>query len=369
MAGVATSPTAASTEAIRRALATWFHEAARPMPWRDKPTPYRVWLSEVMLQQTRVETVRPYFDRFLDALPDVASLAAAGEQEVLGLWAGLGYYRRCRALQQAARVVMQAHGGQLPSDAETLATLPGVGRYTAGAIASIAFDEPTAAVDGNVMRVLSRVLALEEPIDRGPGQRLLWETAEALVDPTDPSTHNQALIELGALLCRPRTPVCGRCPLEPWCAGAASGEPTRWPRKRPRKAPIPAWAVSGLIHDDAGRLLLARRPAGGLLGGLWELPGSEVDPGSSRRAQLATALTERVGLEAEVGAHLATVEHVFTHRRLTLEVFAIPTWSGRPRLLGGYEELRFLDREELGEVPLSRLSTKVLSAVGYGADG
>ncbi len=354
---------------FREQLAAWYHTRRRRLPWREEPTPYRVWVSEIMLQQTQVATVIPYFERFVAAFPDVASLAAADEQDVLGLWAGLGYYRRCRHLHRAAREVVDRFGGELPRTARELLKLPGVGRYTAGAIASIAFGDNAPALDGNVVRVLARVLALELPVDGAAGQRVLWDTAAALVDPADPSSHNQAMIELGALVCAPRTPGCPTCPVREGCIAGSRGDAVRFPHKRPRRRPTVALAVAGLLRDPGGRLLLARRPDGALLGGLWELPGGEIAPRSSRKQELARWLSERARMRVTVGPHLASVEHTFSHRLLTTEVYAVrgagvpvgpPQW---------YTDVRWTEPSEVGRLPLSRLTTKVLAAVGYDPPG
>ena len=357
-------------EAFRAQLAAWYHTRRRQLPWREDPTPYRVWVSEIMLQQTQVATVIPYFERFVAAFPDVASLARADEQDVLGLWAGLGYYRRCRHLHAAARDMVERFDARVPDVLSDLLSLPGVGRYTAGAIASIAFDQVTPVLDGNVARVLSRLLALETAVDAAPGQRALWSAAAALVDPADPSSHNQAMMELGALVCSPRTPGCGACPVRSCCVAAAADEPERFPLKKPRRKPAIALAVAGLVRDVEGRVLLARRPDDVLLGGLWELPGGEIAPAASRKRELARWLAERAGLAADVGPHLASIEHVFTHRHLTVEVFAASRVAAEPRVaIAWYTDSRWLSPAELASVPLSRLTRKVLDAVGYDAAG
>ncbi len=353
---------------VRDHLAAWYHTRRRRLPWRELPTPYRVWVSEVMLQQTQVATVIPYFERFVAALPTVQDLAAAPEEEVLGLWAGLGYYRRCRHLHAAARQVVAEHAGELPSTASELLSLPGVGRYTAGAIASIAFGRAEPLLDGNVIRVLSRLVALEQPVDVAAGRRTLWTLAGELLDSEDPSSHNQALMELGALVCAPRSPSCQLCPVQSCCAGQAAGAPERFPLKKgPRRRPKPALAVAGLVRDRAGRLLMTRRPPDVLLGGLWELPGGDLDVRAGRRAGLAEHLNTRLGLEGEVGPHLASVEHVFTHRHLTLEVYAVSAVGGASGAdtMSWYTDARWLEEDGFAAIPLSRLTEKVLTALGY----
>ena len=360
----ATVPRMLDAPSIRDHLAAWYHTRRRRLPWREDPSPYRVWVSEIMLQQTRVATVLPYFERFVAAFPDVRALAAADEADVLSLWAGLGYYQRCRRLHAAAQAVVAAHGGEVPSSVEALRALPGIGRYTAGAIASIAFGRVEPLLDGNVARVLARLLALEEAVDGAAGTRALWAAATELVCPRDPSSHNQALMELGALICSPKTPECVACPVAGQCAARVAGAAERYPIKRPRRRPTPALAVAGLVCDQAGRVLLARRPEGVLLGGLWELPGGDLELRAGQRDGLRTLLEERVGLQASVGRHLGRVEHVFTHRHLTLEVFHVDAWAGQLRA-GWYPDLRWLPGEALRSVPLSRLTEKVLATLGY----
>lgn len=360
-----TSQPALDPAEVRLRLAAWYHTRSRRLPWRDDPTPYRVWVSEIMLQQTQVATVLPYFERFIAALPDVRSLASADESTVMGLWAGLGYYRRARFMHRAARQLVAEHEGALPNTVAGLRALPGIGAYTAAAIASVAFGLPAAVVDGNVIRVLSRFSAQAQPVDTAAGLGALQALADALLDPADPSSHNQAMMELGALVCSPRNPDCPACPIRYACAAFASGPPERYPRKSPRTPPKPVRAACGVVTDVAGRLLMAKRPPEVLLGGLWELPGGELDLAASPERALQVHLHDRLGLDAEIGPKLATVEHVFSHRRLTLEIYAVPAARGTlaPRW---YDDCAYLDRAARALAPRSRLADKVLEAVGHG---
>lgn len=356
------------------ALRGWYFTHRRRLPWREEPTPYRVWVSEIMLQQTQVATVIPYFDRFLEAFPDVHALAAAPEDAVLARWSGLGYYRRARHLHAAAKEVVARFGGALPGTVAELLTLPGVGRYTAGAIASIAFLARAPLLDGNVARVLSRVFCVAEAADSSAGQKRLWALAEALV-PADASTHNQALMELGALVCSPRSPDCRRCPLADRCAARAAGRPEDYPRSDKKVAVKDVYAVAALVRRHAGsaEVLLAKRPRDVLLGGLWELPGVELtSPRAGRKTALSAALGERAGLDARIGERVATVEHQFTHRRLSLEIFTatVPrpdAAAAAPAARAFYERLAWASPDEAdgeaSETPLSTLTRKVFRAV------
>ena len=358
-------PVLTSIPGIRSRLHDWYMAHARVLPWRSEPTPYRVWMSEIMLQQTRVDTVIPYFERFQEAYPTVEDLAGAPEDEVLSHWAGLGYYRRARALHAAARMVVERGG--FPSTVEGLLALPGVGRYTAGAIASIAYDVAAPILDGNVARVLSRLLAFEEVVDKPVGQRHLWATADLLVDPGDPSAHNQGLMELGALICSPRSPGCDECPLRVDCQARALGQVERYPIKTPRKKPVKVRAVAGLFLDPDRGVLLARRPEEGLLGGLWEVPGGDWPERVSASSALKSAWSDRLGVQVEIGGLLGEVDHIFTHRKLRLIVHEIEGAQGEPTAKG-YPEIRWVDREAIIRMPLSRLTQKVLATVGWGHD-
>jgi len=342
---------------LQSALLDWYQEHRRDLPWRRDTTPYRVWLSEIMCQQTRVDTVIPYFEGFLARWPTVHDLAAAPVEDVLSAWAGLGYYSRARNLHRAAQAVASAGG--FPDSVRGLRALPGVGPYTAGAIASIAFGRDAAVVDGNVERVLTRLAALGLDPRTTPGRRAVWAHAESLIVAGRASTWNQALMELGALVCSPRTPDCEACPVISNCAGHATGEPTRFPNKARRKAPVRVTAACGAWVRD-GRVLMGRRPADGLLGGLWELPG--VDGEGTAEERVTRAFADRCGIAVHRVLPRATVVHVFTHRHLTLDVCAVEA-RGEPRA-SWYTELAWLDAETREREALSTLARKTLAALG-----
>jgi A/G-specific adenine glycosylase len=343
---------------VRRALLSWYRKSRRDLPWRRTRDPYRIWVSETMLQQTRVETVLRYYPRFLARFPDLHSLATADPDDVLGEWAGLGYYGRARNLQTAARQVIAEWGGEMPDDVEGLCSLKGVGRYTAGAVASIAFDRPAPVVDGNVARVLARLLAVREEVQSPPVMRRLWEEAGALARAKSPGDLNQALMELGAMVCTPRAPLCEVCPLKARCLARESGDPEAIPVKRPRRKPTRLEAAAAFV-ERRGRALAVRRPPRGLLGGLWELPGGELSAGENPEEGVARLLRERVGLTLRETERIGTVEHAFTHRVLHLHLYRARGAGGRVRL-GGFDAHRWLPPALLAELPQSALMRKAL---------
>jgi A/G-specific adenine glycosylase len=345
--------------ALRARLLRWYAKSRRELPWRATRDPYAIWISEAMLQQTRVETVIPYYERFLDRFPDVQALASAPLDDVLGEWAGLGYYSRARNLQAAAVAIVERFGGSLPSSVDELLTLPGVGRYTAGAVASIAFDKPEPVLDGNVIRVLARLLDLREDVAKPAVRERLWSEAAALARGSEPGDLNQALMELGATLCTPRAPRCDACPLRGDCAGLTGGDPEALPRKAPKSKPLAVRAVAARI-ERRGRALLVQRPARGLLAGLWELPGGELACGESPEQALRRALRERVGLDFESARAVGSVDHVFTHRRLELLLFDCGEAQGRLRL-ADHPSHRWVPRSELLGLPHSALHAKAVA--------
>jgi len=331
-------------------MLAWYARAQRDLPWRRTSDPYRIWLSETMLQQTRVETVIPYYERFVAAFPDVRALAAADEEDVLRLWAGLGYYARARNLHRAAETIVREHGGQLPSDADALAALPGVGRYTVGALRSIAFKQSAAIVDGNVRRVLSRLFAAADLPDADA-----WRLAGELVPARRPDQFNQALMELGATVCTPRKPACLVCPIAKVCAARASGRPEDFPATKGKAKPRAVFALGGVLARR-GRVLLLRRPSHGLLGGLWEIPNVP----DATAAALVEQIRERSGIRVAPSSSLGAIRHRFTHLDLTLEVLALEDLGGRlaSRLA---PDARFCGTHDLAALPLSRLMKKALA--------
>jgi A/G-specific adenine glycosylase len=319
-----------------------------------------------MLQQTRAETVIPYFARFLARFPTLASLAAAPIDEVLALWSGLGYYARARNLHAAARLVVKRHAGRIPVDEAALLALPGVGRYTAGAIRSIAFGERAPVLDGNVTRVLSRLFAMPGDPQEPRVSRKLWDLARALVSRGPPGEVNQGLMELGATVCTPGVPDCHQCPLRLHCAAHARGEVERFPEPRARRKVPEVEIVAALILRGPGeRVLLARRPPHGLWGGLWDLPGGERAPGEEPATALRRALREQFGLPVQVGERLALLHHLLTHRKMVLRVYRSTLERGVRR--SGSQRAscwHWYTPAEIARLPLSRLTARALCAAG-----
>jgi A/G-specific adenine glycosylase len=305
--------------AIRRRLPPWFRRMRRDLPWRRTKDPYAVWLSEVMLQQTQVAAVIPYFNRFLDAFPTIESLARGDESEVLRLWEGLGYYRRARQLLAAARMIVEQHEGRFPRLMEDLRRLPGIGRYTAGAILSIAFGQPQPILEGNTIRVWSRLLAHPLDVSQPSGQAPLWSAAEAILPRRGSGTVNQALMELGATICLPRAPHCGSCPLRGLCSAEALGTPEAFPIKKPSR-PATDVTEAAIAVWRQGRILLVRSSGRGRWEGLWDFPRFAMsDENAAGSEQELASKTKRLsGVEVEVAGPLATMRHGVTRFRITL---------------------------------------------------
>lgn len=323
-------------------LLAWYDRAAADLPWRTPPgtiiadpaRAYPVWLSEIMLQQTQVETVKPYFLRFMAAYPTVEALAAAPLDDVLKLWEGLGYYSRARNLRRAAQRVAAEYGGQFPQSVEGLQALPGIGRYTAGAIASIAFDAPAPVLDGNVIRVFARATDLMDDVTAAGTRAALWKLAEDWLPETRAGDYNQALMELGRTICTPRNPHCTDCPIAGHCLAYARGTQDARPVRRARAVTPHHDVTAGMIWNESGELLIAQRPLEGLLGGLWEFPGGKAEPGETLEDCLRRELTEELAIEVEVGELFCVVRHAFTHFRITLHAFTCRHTRGEPQLLG-----------------------------------
>ena len=354
--------------AFRERLLSWYHTHKRALPWREDRDPYRVWISETMLQQTRVDQALPYFERFMAAFPDVQTLARASLDQVLKCWEGMGYYARARNMHRAAQQIVEGFGGEIPSSMEHLASLPGIGPYTAAAVLSIAYDRDVAVLDGNVTRVLCRLFAIREEPTRSAVKKRLRELAHALLPQGKAAAFNQAMMELGALVCTPKSLQCASCPVQTFCQAHRSGDPEALPAKSPRKIK-PHYDVSaGIIWRD-GRILIAQRKPEGLLGGLWEFPGGKQEPGETLEGCLKREVREELDLEIEVERPFMRVKHAYSHFRITLHTFHCRYVRGDPRALG-CADWRWVCPEELPVYAFPRADQKVLQAlVGEESDG
>lgn len=345
------SSVAPNVARLRRRLRAWFHRCRRDLPWRHDRDPYRIWISEVMLQQTQVATVIPYFRRFLTAFPTLVHLAAADEQDVLRQWAGLGYYRRARDLHRAARRLVAEHGGQMPPDPAVWRELPGVGRYILGAVLSQAFDLRFPIVEANSQRVLSRLFGKTDDPRGGPMRRWLWEAAAAILPEKGVGDFNQALMELGALVCTPTTPRCGECPLAADCVANRLGLQEAMPPKvaAPKTVEVQEAAV---VVCRGATVLLVQRPENGRWAGMWEFPHGELQAGESHEAAADRLLPAMTGLHAERGPELLTVRHGVTRFRITMVCFEAAHRGGRFRS-AFYPQARWVPPAEVATFPIS----------------
>jgi A/G-specific adenine glycosylase len=342
-------------------LLHWYRLNKRTLPWRDRQPadPYAVWVSEIMLQQTRVEAVIPYFEKWMKLFPTVRALAAASEQDVLNAWEGLGYYSRARNLHTAARIVAEKYNGKLPRDLDQLGSLPGIGRYTLGAIASIAFGLDIPALDGNIKRVYARVFDISEPVDTPQGEKLLWVLAEKQLPKGDAGDYNQALMDLDATICIPKTPRCLVCPLMKPCQARQNGTQNLRPVKSPKKAVLHHIHAAGVVLRDDGSVLLARRPSEGLLGGMWEFPNGRVT--GNPLAGLAEALKTGYNLRLRKSRRrirdrepLAIVHHGYTHFTVSVHVYPCEL-SSAPK----GEPLKWVPLKDLGEYPMGKIDRQI----------
>jgi A/G-specific adenine glycosylase len=348
------------TALCRGPLLRWFVRHRRDLPWRRRRTPYRVWVSELLLQQTRTDQALPYFYRFMKRYPTIRHLASASRQDVLKAWEGLGYYRRARYLHEAARIIVKQRNGQWPETAREWRRLPGVGPYTAAAIASVVFGEDVAVLDGNVERVAARLLAFRAPVRSTAARRALEDALNALLPKGRAGLFNEALMELGAICCTPRKPRCGECPLASACRALRAGEPERFPIKPSRK-PRPHKAVgAGLIVRRDGRLLIARRKDSSMLGGLWEFPGGKREPGESMPDCIVRELREELGIETMIGPRFTVVRHEYSHFTIELHAHWGRIRRGRPRAIhcAGFRWVRLGD---LRKYPFSAADLSIVT--------
>ncbi|MBX3415373.1 MAG: A/G-specific adenine glycosylase [Pirellulales bacterium] len=354
---------------LRRRLLAWFERHARDLPWRRTRDPYRVWVSEIMLQQTQVATVANYFPRFIEAFPTIASLAAAPESQVLRLWEGLGYYRRARQLHRAAGVVLTEHGGRFPQDAEVVRRLPGIGRYTAGAILSIAFDARQPILEANTLRVASRLLGYRGDPRGTAGQKVLWQAAEDWLPDQRTGAFNQAFMELGSLVCKIRAPQCDACPVAALCVARQAGLVAEIPPPATRPE-VEEVTEAAIVVRRGGRVLLCRRDASGRWAGMWDFPrvALQKKTAADRVCEITAYLRRATGLEVALGTTLATLRHGVTRYRITLECLTAEALSGRARPGPGCDKLAWVYPSQLGEYPLHVTGRKLARLLARTSD-
>ena len=339
-------------------LLDWFDKNKRTMPWRQTSDPYKIWISEIMLQQTQVNTVIPYYERFLDRFPDVEQLADASQQTVLKMWEGLGYYSRARNMHKAAQEVVADFSSVFPDSYDELLQLKGIGPYTAAAVSSIAFQRQQAVVDGNVIRVLSRYYGIKDDVRRSKVKSDIQTIADSLIPKDRPGDFNQAVMELGATICTPKNPVCDSCPLSIDCVAYKTAETEIIPYKSPRKK-IPHHHIGvGLIKDNNGKLLIALRPDDAMLGGLWEFPGGKKEKGENINKTVERELNEELGVTVAVGDKFMDLKHAYSHFKITLHAYWCTIESGTPRPKSS-TKLKWVTLEEIDEYPFPK-ANKVL---------
>ena len=340
----------ATRGAIRRRLAAWYENARRDLPWRQTRDPYAIWVSEVMLQQTQVKTVLPYYTAFMRRFPDITALARARRQTLLKAWEGLGYYSRARNLHRSAQMVAHEMQGRLPVTWDALRRLPGIGDYIAAAVLSIAHDAPYAVVDGNVKRVLARLFRLEQPVNQASGHQIFQNLADQILERKQPGNHNQAMMELGALICTPRRPDCPNCPVSGICKVHLAGLEDQFP-KRVQKGALPQrhWVAAAIMKN--GRLLLTRRPDNGLLGGLWEFPSAEIGPGDDGAEACARQIGGMLNLKVTAVRIVATIGHTYTHFKLRMTLY-LCSWRSGVVHLNGPAAYKWMRPAEIDTMPL-----------------
>jgi len=343
---------------FHKLLIYWYLENQRALPWRETDDPFRIWVSEVMLQQTQVNTVLSYYRKFLDAFPTVSHLSKAHLQDVLKMWEGMGYYARARNLHRAAGIVQKKYNGIIPNSWKTFRNLPGVGDYIAAAVLSIAYALPYPVVDGNVKRVLARLLRVDVPVNRSNSAKIFKEAAGNLLDSKKPGTFNQAIMELGALICKPKNPLCQTCPIRPFCQTCQTGEVIKYPQRMASRK-IPEYHIAVGVVFKNGRVLITQRKPEGLLGGLWEFPGGKIRKGETAEAACLREIAEEVNLKIKIENYLTQVKHAYTHFKISMEVFCCKYITGRVRLNGPVAH-RWISLDKIDAYPLPKANHKFL---------
>jgi len=372
LSGKSTSPEAVTTGTsivklsasefpkARESLLCWYANTARNLPWRRSRDPYEIWVSEIMLQQTQVRTVIPYYQRWLAQFSTIEQLALADLQQVLKAWEGLGYYTRARNLHRAAQEIMEHYGGVFPTQLAEVLALPGIGRTTAGGILSAAFNQPVAILDGNVKRVLARLVAL--PVPPAKAMKQLWQLSETLLDREHPREFNQALMDLGATVCTPKKPDCNSCPWTSHCQAYNLGMQCDLPM-REQSSPLPHKTIGvAVIWNEQGQILIDRRRPEGLLGGLWEFPGGKIELGETVEECIKREIQEELAIEIEVGDRLITINHAYSHFSVTLTVHHCRHLTGVPQPIES-DEIRWVTLDEIDQFPFPKANSQIIAAL------
>jgi A/G-specific adenine glycosylase len=363
--GVRYHPHMDDLTALHEAILTWFEEHKTEPPWRGVDAPYMIWLAEIMLQQTQIATVVPYYERFIDRFPTVEALADAPLDDILKLWEGLGYYSRARNMHRAAKMIVDEFSGELPRTVEGLRKLPGVGPYTAGAVGSIAFGLDAPVVDGNVIRVLARLFDIDDDVRSAGTKRALWEIAGEILPQGRAGEWNQGVMELGQRICTPRGPRCDICPAAPFCEARKLGIQEERPVKSPKKRAPHYDVTAGVIRGVDGRILIAQRPLDGLLGGLWEFPGGKREPGESLAECLRREVEEELAIQVEVGPQIVVVKHAYSHFRITLYAYACEHSGGEAKAVG-VADFEWVTPEELERYAFPVTDQQIIAALNGG---
>lgn len=342
-------------------LLDWYAKHGRNLPWRGVTDPYAVLVSEYMAQQTRVETVIPYYSRWMEQFPTVKALADAPQEAVLKAWEGLGYYARARNLHKAARAILTAHSGRIPTSVDELRALPGIGEYTAAAVASLAFGADEPALDGNLRRVLARVTALEEDANSPRAMAQLTAFARTMLPPGRAGDFNQALMDLSNQVCLPKSPRCPGCPLTAFCEAFRQNRQADFPVKV-KKAPVPTLTVTAGVLRRGNTVLLTKRPANGLLGGMWEFPGGKQEPGETLPECLARELREELDIDVAVGEEMGVFKHAYSHFRVVLHALKCEIVNGEPRPLAS-DGLEWVPVEKLGEYAMGKIDRMIAGMI------
>ncbi len=346
---------------FQKNLMKWYGQNQRKLPWRDSDDPYYIWLSEVMLQQTQVKTALPYYFKFLSAFPTINDLASSDLGKVLKMWEGLGYYARARNFHKAAGIVVEKYGCTVPDNFEDFIQLPGVGDYIGSAVQSLAYGHPFAVVDGNVKRVLARLFCFSNPVNKASSHKIFKKQAQKLLDQADPGTFNQAVMELGAMVCTPKKAKCLTCPVSEFCKSLSSNQVENYP-KRIKTKKVPTHHISVGIVKNNGKLLITRRKLDGLLGGLWEFPGGKVKKDESPEDACKREIKEETNLYVEIEGHLTRIDHAYTHFKIKMDVFYCSCKPGSIRLNGPID-YRWIHLSEVDQFAFPKANNKFIPLI------